>query len=163
MEQLTRAMGLSRSSLYAAWGEKDALYLEALSHYVAAQGGLMRTMLERADSPVAAIAAILGAVVEETLADREAGCLAVSATAELAHHHPGVASIVARNMESNRRAFADAIRRGQSRGEIGAGKDAEALALFLVNAIHGLRVTGKVTADPATLRAIVDVTLAALN
>ncbi|MES3025951.1 MAG: TetR/AcrR family transcriptional regulator [Pseudomonadota bacterium] len=35
MQELTEAMGLSKPSLYAAYGDKEALYLKALERYVA--------------------------------------------------------------------------------------------------------------------------------
>jgi AcrR family transcriptional regulator len=36
MQELTEAMGLSKPSLYAAFGDKESLYLKSLEHYVAA-------------------------------------------------------------------------------------------------------------------------------
>ena len=163
MRDLTEAMGLSRSSIYATWGEKEALYRAALEHYVAAQAEQIAIVLRAEGSPKAAIAALFQRVLELVLSDREGGCMVVDGTTELALHHPGVAQIMTDNLETNRRAFAEVIRRGQNQGEFDINKDADALAIFLVNAIQGLRVIGKVTDDRQTLEDIVEVTLQILN
>jgi TetR/AcrR family transcriptional repressor of nem operon len=56
-----------------------------------------------------------------------------------------------------------ALRRAQVRGEVAAGKDARALARFLVMAVQGLRVAGAAMPNRAALRDMVRLTLAVLD
>jgi AcrR family transcriptional regulator len=52
MSDLCDAMGISSPSLYAAFGSKEALYLEAVEHYVRTQGPRSGTNL-RKEQPLA--------------------------------------------------------------------------------------------------------------
>lgn len=163
VQEITEATGLSRSSLYDTFGEKNALYLAALDHYIASREKAMRHGLNETGSKKAAMRAVFRRVVEEIIATPESGCFAVDATTELATSDEKVHALVARNMARNIEAFADAVRAGQQQGEICPDKDPLAIAAFLVNAIHGLRVTGKTTRDRNMLESIVDLALSVLD
>ena len=163
VQSLTEATGLSRSSLYDTFGEKNALYLAALERYVEALGETMREAFGRPGSKREAISAYFAGLVEAILADRGRGCLAVDATAELALHNSAVARLAVRNMTLNEEAFREAILAAQRQGEVDPARDASALALYLVNASQGLRVLGKATGDRQVLDTIVGVTLSALD
>lgn len=163
VDDLVKATGLSRSSLYATFGEKRALYLTALEHYIRERGEEMSRSLAQAESKRTAIGDLFRGMVDLIATEAAFGCFAVDATTERALHDPEVARIVAANLAQNEAAFRDALRAAQEQGEIGREKDADALAQFLVNALQGLRVTGKAIQERSVLENIVAVTLSVLD
>lgn len=158
-QDLVEATGLGRGSLYAAYTSKDGLFEQALMRYHeqsqahAEQVRLPGSALER-------LRAFMLAVV-----DSSCGCLATNSAIEKAAHDPRVADLVRRSFDILTGGIEDAIRRGQAAGEIRPDADARTLALFVFNAVQGLRVLTRTRSDKDrdTLVAVVDVTLAALR
>ncbi|MBC7807673.1 MAG: TetR/AcrR family transcriptional regulator, partial [Akkermansiaceae bacterium] len=111
----------------------------------------------------AAIRAAFDWIIEEIIGNPEAGCFAVNAATELGSCDEGVQGAVSRSTARTVTAFADAIRAGQQQGEIPPAKDPQAIAEFLLNAVHGLRVTGKTTQDRRMLENIVNLALSVLD
>jgi len=105
LDDLTRAMGLSRSSFYAAFGNKQDLFLRAVDHY--SKRGL-RALKDVADTsrgdPVDAML--------QALANPEGGtkgCLLINCITELAPHDEQVAEIGRRHLETIEDMFAKAL------------------------------------------------------
>lgn len=76
MADLTEAMGITKPSLYAAFGNKEELFRKALDRYVDGPGGYFRTGL---DKPTAreVVEHILYESVEAVSDPKNPGCLAV--------------------------------------------------------------------------------------
>ncbi len=105
VDDLTKAMGLSRSSFYGTFGSKRALFHKALSHY--SERGL-KTLREVADAggddPVGAIM--------EALANPQGGrdgCMLINCLTELAPHDDDVAALGRHHLESIDEIIARAI------------------------------------------------------
>jgi TetR/AcrR family transcriptional repressor of nem operon len=84
LDDLTEAMGLSRSSFYACFGSKHELLMKAVEAYADAQFDTLRAVAARFSDPLAAARALLGA-----LADAEGGvrgCFFANTISELAPH-----------------------------------------------------------------------------
>jgi AcrR family transcriptional regulator len=82
LESLTAAMGISRPSLYAAFGCKEMLFREAVELYEKAEGSVTDRALDNATSARAAIEAMLRCNID-TYADPRtpAGCMIVLSSA----------------------------------------------------------------------------------
>lgn len=163
MQEITEATGLSRSSLYETFGEKNAFYMAALDHYISQREKVAFEGLRTPGSKKEAIRAAFNGVIEEIIHNPEAGCFAVDAATELGMRDEGVQEAVSRSIVRTVEAFADTVRTGQKQGEIPLSKDPQALAEFLLNAINGLRVTGKTTQDRRMLENIVNLALSVLD
>jgi TetR/AcrR family transcriptional repressor of nem operon len=164
LDQLSDATDMNRPSLYAAFGDKRALYREAIEHYLTNVSAARLNRLERPGSAKAAIHGYFEELVAFTLGEgRRLGCLLTNTAVELAPHDEAMGGRLRASFAKVEDAFARAIRRGQAEGEIPAQKDPRALARFLLNAVQGLRVTGRVAPRKAALHDIVTVTLAALD
>src|SRR5437868_10283115 len=76
LTDLTEAMGITKPSLYAAFGNKEDLFRKALDRYVDGPGGYFRTGLEK---PTAreAVEHIRYESVEAVTDPKNPGCLAV--------------------------------------------------------------------------------------
>src|ERR1700745_4334915 len=81
MNDLCDAMGISSPSLYAAFGSKEALYLEAVEHYVRTQGPPVWDKLAEGTTARAGIENLLIAWTESLPKSRAtpAGCMALLA------------------------------------------------------------------------------------
>jgi TetR/AcrR family transcriptional repressor of nem operon len=164
IQDVVEATGINRASLYAAFGDKRALFREAIEHYLANVSAARLNRLERPGSAKAAIHGYFEELVAFTLGEgRRLGCLLTNTAVELAPHDEAMGGRLRASFAKVEDAFARAIRRGQAEGEIPAQKDPRALARFLLNAVQGLRVTGRVAPRKAALHDIVTVTLAALD
>ena len=78
MNDLCDVMGVGSPSLYAAFGSKEALYLEAIEHYVRIQGPAVWGKLEEGVNAQAGIGNLLIAATESLPKSRAtpAGCMA---------------------------------------------------------------------------------------
>jgi AcrR family transcriptional regulator len=96
-DDLLRAMGIGRQSMYDAFGDKHQLYLEALQLYETETGSELFGRVAAAPSPFVAICDQVLSVAEGTPHDRSRGCFHVNATTELAPSDPDVRAMVRAN------------------------------------------------------------------
>lgn len=89
------------------------------------------------------------------------GCMLANAAADV---RPGTvgAEQVRAALNELRELLARALERARTRGELPLDADPQALAAFLLTAIHGLRVVGKANPDPALLTSAIDSALVVL-
>lgn len=161
LDDLTKAMGINRPSLYNTFGDKCSLYLAALRNYRERNGGLLEEMLERAESVRASLRSVFTLMATTEAAER--GCMVVNAAIELAPVLPEVQQLVGEAARVNERVFAEAIRRGQTSGEIDGDKDPEALAKLLYNGMVALRVRARGGAGEEELLENAELTLSLLD
>lgn len=162
VQDLVDRTGLSRSSLYGTFGDKHALYLQALDRYRQAGMVRLRPLLEQGSSPKGSLRNAFEAVAQESAADRR-GCFMANATVERAACDAETGRRAQESLRRMQEAFKETVERAQTQGEIGAGRDAQALGRFLANAYYGLRVMARAGATKEELRDVVETTLAALE
>ncbi|MFQ5783221.1 MAG: TetR/AcrR family transcriptional regulator [Alphaproteobacteria bacterium] len=162
---LIEAMGLSKSSFYDTFGSKHDLFLSAIDHYnetVASRR--VAGVIADAENVRAGIARVFAGVVDDTAAGGERrGCFINNCAVELAPRDSAAAARVSAGFAHMETAFFEAVRQGQASGEIGAGRDARALARYLTSSLNGVIVMAKANADRAVLDDVVRVVLAALD
>lgn len=161
-QELCAATGLGRSSIYNTFTSKHDLFTRALTLYMDARTANAVEVLEDAGRPVRErLRTVLGWAVEAPV-DDPVGCLVVNTMIEMAPRDEDVAERLRGDQERRLAALRAAIEAGQRSGEIDAGRDAGALAHFVVAAIAGMRVAARGGADERTLRAIADTAIAAI-
>jgi len=164
LDELCAATGLSRSSLYAAFGGKRALLHRSLDRYQAQGAARITAALARPGPVRDAIAAFVGDLIDRIVdGPGRRGCFIGNCAAELARGDRVTAARVRRSLERIEGLFRDALARGQARGEIPASADVESLARFIVSGIQGLRLVGKANPDRAALEGIASVMLRCLD
>ena len=150
---LTRAMGNNPPSLYAAFGDKERLFLEAVERY-----GCRSTRAEEllAEAPTAreGVERVLKEAAREfTDPCHPPGCMVVSAatncSAEAAHVQAALA-VRRRRAEANLKAR---IERGLAEGELPPRTDCAALAKFYATVIEGMAVQARDGASRKSLMA----------
>lgn len=164
IEELVSVSGISRGSMYAAFGDKRRLFMAVLDHYVSRMNAERLAILSREASATAGIVGFFSAIIAAaTGPERHQGCLITNTLTEVAPTDPAIAAKLHSSLQRIEAEFAETIRRGQAIGEIAIDKDARALARFFVGIAQGLRVLARSgTAEP-TLRDIVATALTTLD
>ena len=163
LPDLIEGTGLSRGSLYKAFGDKKGLLLAALDRYMAEGLKLTAQQLSQAGSARAAIrTALLRHAAQSSDGAGRRGCLVVAMATEQAAHDPEIAERTRGMFERLQQLYAAAILRGQASGEF-ASRDAQAMARFLVCQIQGMRVLGKTGVVEAEMVAMVEHVLRVLD
>jgi TetR/AcrR family transcriptional repressor of nem operon len=162
LDDLCAATGLSRSSLYAAFGGKRALLLKAIDRYSNERlAAFLGAALDRPIPVRTAIAAFFDDLIDRIVAVERRGCFLGNCAAELGNSDRVIAAHIRRGLAQIEEKFRAALARAKEDGEI-AG-DPQALARFLVCASQGLRLVGKANQDRATLEDMKTVALRCLD
>ncbi|QEI08899.1 TetR/AcrR family transcriptional regulator [Pigmentiphaga aceris] len=163
IQDLVDGTGLSRSSLYSTFENKQGLYQQALQRYLALTA-VNVALVSGPGSPKELIRQLLTRIAEDELGDpQRRGCLVANATLELAGQDDAVAKVVAANFQRLQKALETLIRRGQREGDIAAEKNPRAQARFLISTMQGLRVLGKGTPAQQRRQCMSDVIGVALS
>lgn len=164
MQDLVDGLGISRSSLYDTFGDKHALYIKALDSYQQTGGSQMCDIINNTASAKEAIKKLLELTMRDLLNDEQRkGCFMVNAEIELASLDAEVRNLICRNEQQFEGAVLRAIKKGQDSGEIRNTQDPLALARFIINAVRGMQVSAKATADKAFFDDIIKTTLSVLD
>jgi AcrR family transcriptional regulator len=153
-EDLLAAMGIGRQSLYNAFGDKRALYLEALERYQRAttSGHLQR--LRSPVSPLAGVEALLLGLIAEDDRKRTMGCMGVGAVSEFGASDPALAALRAKVEPVLFSCLVKRLREGQGQGEIDALMKPKEAARFVQMAMTGLQLAARSGADVGILRSL---------
>lgn len=163
IQDLVEETGLSRSSLYSTFKNKEELYQKALHHYQIKTKANIE-LLSSSGSVKDLISQLLFQIIEDELTDSQhRGCLIANASLELAGQDEKIAKTVIYNFERLKKALESLIMRGQKSGEISIHHSPLALALFFVNTIQGIRVLSKGCTEETRQEYLTNVTKVALN
>ncbi|GJL93865.1 MAG: TetR family transcriptional regulator [Hyphococcus sp.] len=148
---LIEASGLHKGSLYAAFGDKRALYLRALrdydEHEVAGAVALLTGEEGKKRSGAKRIEALLNAVIEAVTIDNDRrGCLLCNASVDQAPHDKDVEAMVSRGVARMQVAFGDAL------DGVKSDKARKETASLLTSVYFGMRVMAKSGASLTMLR-----------
>jgi len=164
LDDLCAATGLSRSSLYAAFGGKRELLHRSLDRYEGQGVARISAALARPVPVKQAISDFVSDLINRIVAGPgRRGCFIGNCAAELARQDRTTAARVRRSLERVEEVFREALERAQARGEIAASADIGVMARFLVSGIQGLRLVGKANPDRAALEGIKNVMLRCLD
>jgi AcrR family transcriptional regulator len=137
---LTKAMGINRPSLYAAFGNKEALFRKAVERYECGPAGYAPNALEQPTAREVVRALLDGIVALLTTPRNPGGCLMVQGALAAGKN----ADRVRQQLASRRAAGVAAIRRRFQRaieeGDLPPRADATGLARFVATVMHGLAV-----------------------
>lgn len=164
MQNLVENMGISRSSLYDAFGDKRSLFEAAITHYEKTRMQAMVDCLQEKGASKSAIVNSFHSLIDQSISDEERrGCFITNTAIELCPHDPGTAKKIATDMKIVEKAFYQALVNAQNKGEISIDKDLSSIAQYLTSSFQGIRVMAKVNQEPEFLKNIVKVTLSVLD
>ena len=161
LSALTAAMGVTPPSVYAAFGDKKRLFLEAVQLYLSGPVTSER-IIDQAPTARAAAAGLLDAALIGYTGDATpTGCL----LAQSAISCSAAASDVQAALASLRRGIEDRLRRrieaAAGSGELAADTDAEALAGHVMAVLQGMSTLARDGAPRDRLRRVAQVAMRA--
>jgi TetR/AcrR family transcriptional repressor of nem operon len=160
LPDLLEATRLSRGSLYAAFGDKHALFLRALGRYVDDAMKRLDVELDPRRGALEGVRACVDGYIDRTSGSAgRRGCLLVASAMELAAHDPEVAKHIRRFFRGFETRVSGALARAKSDGHLREDLDPAILARLLLCQVEGMRVVGKVGQDKsaqATVRFLID-------
>ncbi|MFC8428268.1 TetR/AcrR family transcriptional regulator [Streptomyces sp. NPDC057253] len=165
MDDIARATGLGKGSLYGAFGDKGKLFHRVFDDWCTAVVEVAEEQL--AGGPDAEALARLSRYVhlmaENTASDTEhRGCLLAKGAAELSQHDATIADRSAETMTALLTLFRTEISAAQRHGDIDGAADPEQLAALLLTVVRGIEAVGKAGLPPETVRNIANTALAVL-
>jgi AcrR family transcriptional regulator len=162
MNDLCKAMAIRSPSLYAAFGSKETLYLEAVEHYVRTVGPAVWDRLAQGTTARAGVESLLSAATESLPKSRDApaGCMAVLAAVG-DEWPPVIANFVKKvrlKMLGNLRSRLEA---GLAEGELADSTNIHHLSRFYLSVFEGMAIQARDGASRAELRGVAATAMAA--
>ena len=152
MEELSRATGLGKQSIYNTFGGKRDLFLRALERSTSTHVDRLTVELSsETASPLERIRAHLDALAITFTSEGPLDSLFTKATVELADRDPDVAEAARRAYRRLEDEYAGCIEQAQTAGEVDATVDARALATYFIAVTRGMEVLGTAGADRSVL------------
>jgi AcrR family transcriptional regulator len=154
LDELAEAAGLNRPSLYAAFGDKEQLYIHTLRHYgqhgVAGMEAIFagKTPIEKRLGQV-----FKGAIDIYTAPPSPQGCMIVGTAAVEAPTRPKIAAAANELLDATEKAFERAFARAVAEGELPAEPSPEARARLAGTALHTLAIRSRLGTKASELRA----------
>ncbi|WP_425836664.1 TetR/AcrR family transcriptional regulator [Streptomyces fractus] len=160
LDDLSRATGLNRSSIYSSLGDKDALYSRCLDRYAKRYGDSYdRALSVASDEPLRALRAFFDVTLDR-IADPDVpdGCLVAQTALAIPALSPGIATRAKDALAAQCARLRTAlVAAGMTDG------DADDFAVHIAAVNQSLAVMSRAGASRKQLRAITDVTLGALS
>jgi TetR/AcrR family transcriptional repressor of nem operon len=165
MSDLERATGLGKGSLYKAFGDKHALFLQALDRYLTQHMGQAAPRCIGAATATEGVRLFMEWAQERGVCQdgTRMGCMAVNTVNELAQDDPEVRDVLQASMCQMLGMMTALVRRGQESGEFRADVDAESLAEYLATMSAGFATHGKGDFTRLGSADLVDIALSAIQ
>ena len=164
LPELLEAMGLSKSSLYETFGDKEKLFEEAIDLYAKEIAFSKVEKLLNASSVKVGFQAFFAEQIR-CCTDRKypGGCFMANTATYLDRLPPALAKKIRKSVEQSHALFLSQIQKGQKAGEIPREKDASALASAVIGTSMGMTVMARVNKqDVRTLEQMVETTMNAI-
>jgi AcrR family transcriptional regulator len=159
LSDLTGTLGITRPSLYAAFGNKEALFRAVLDRYGARAGRYRPEALKASTAHAVAQGLLYGAADLHGDKRNPAGCLGVQGALACGDE----AEPIRRELTLRRLAGEDAIRqrlkRAKAEGDLPADSNPADLARYLSVVIYGMTVQAAGGASRKELRSVADLAL----
>ena len=160
MADLTEAMGVTKPSLYAAFGNKEALFHKALDLYESEKLDYTRRALEQPTARGVAEYYMRGSIDTQTNSCEPKGCLGVISTVACGVEAESIKSHVIARRASSHRALVERFERAKEEGDLPAHVDIEGLTGYLLALLQGMAVQAGSGASRADLERVAEISLA---
>lgn len=159
LSDLTKAMGINRPSLYAAFGDKEALFRKALARYEQGPVNFMREALHEPTARGVAERLLFGSVESMCAARNPQGCMLVQGALTAGDAAEHVRRELAQHRESGVTSLTERLRRAKKERDLPADADPAALARYLMTVMNGMAVQSVSGATTADLRKVAETAL----
>ncbi|WP_322011357.1 TetR/AcrR family transcriptional regulator [Paraburkholderia sp. J12] len=155
LDDLSTATGMNRPSLYGAFGDKHALYLQTVEGYVEAGRMAMEAMLDNALPLPDALMRVFDEALRwyQPAGETARGCLLIGTAAVEAVNDEAVRERLGAGLRSFDKAFERRLRYGVEHGELPPEADPAMLARVASALLHSTALRARAGDSRASLRA----------
>lgn len=143
LQDLLKATGLSKSSLYSSFGDKHALFLAAFDTYRRERHEHMQKLMEQSRARDAIEAFFRDVVADANSSKFVNGCMSTNQAVEMAPRDPQIRQRVEADFLFIEDQLAAAVERGQREGNIATKLSARGVARMLLVAFAGFQVLAR--------------------
>jgi AcrR family transcriptional regulator len=162
LSDLTEAMGITKTSMYAAFGNKRDLFDKALARYAEVDMAYLRAALAAPTARQVAETFLRENVKAVTTPGRPTGCFSVQSGLACAPANAGVSATLARARRTGELAMRDRFRRAIDEGDLDPAHHPHDLARYVMTVSEGLAVHASAGATRHDLDRVVDLALRAV-
>ena len=160
LTDLTEAMGITRPSLYAAFGNKEALFRQALALYQREKLAYIGAALTAPTARGVAQNLLQGAIETCACPNEPRGCLGVISATACGSEAQSIREEVLQRGRLVQQTLIARLERAIEEGDFHGPADAEAIARYLSAVLQGLAVQAGAGATRQELERVVETTLA---
>ncbi|GAA4763508.1 TetR/AcrR family transcriptional regulator [Stakelama sediminis] len=160
LTELTKAMGITRPSLYAAYGNKEELFRKALDLYEREKLAYTRGALDAPTAKGVAERFLYGAMAAQCSEYEPHGCLGVITSVACGAEAEAIREEVIARRQSSRQAIIDRFEKGKAEGDLPPETDPGALTSYLMAVLQGMAIQAGAGAKREDLEQVVETTLA---
>jgi AcrR family transcriptional regulator len=143
MAMLTESIGVNAASLYAAFGNKERLFLQCVERYSELNGDLYHQSFKKKTARDVARSILEGEVELVTRRGRPDGCLMIQGALTTSPHAEKIRQMMAQMRAMAEKCMADRFRQAVEEGDLPSDTDPAALACYLMTVNSGLAVQAK--------------------
>lgn len=140
LSDLTKSMGIARTSLYAAFGSKEELFRLAMRRYSQGPASYAFEAIEKPTARGVAEAFLWGAAEATTRSDCPSGCLGVQASLATSDEARSVRNLLTAWREDAVRRLSERFRQAIDEGDLPSEAQPETLARFVMTLANGIAV-----------------------
>jgi AcrR family transcriptional regulator len=161
LSALTQAMRINAPSLYAAFGNKAALFGKVIDRYVSGPGSYMPKALEAPTARVAVEQLFKGCVGLQVAKNHPGGCLLVQGAVAAGDKASRVRKEVTARLALAEGTIRKRFERAKSEGDLPKQSKPADLARYIMAVLDGIAVAGAAGANRKKLQSIAEVALRA--
>jgi AcrR family transcriptional regulator len=161
LSDLTRAMRINAPSLYAAFGNKDALFGKVIDRYIAGPGSFIPKALDASTARGMVEHLLKGVVDLQVAKGHPGGCLLVRGAMAAGTKAGRMRKVVISRLAMAEGAIRKRLERAKADGDLPPHANPTDLARFIMAVLDGIAVAGATGAGPKQLKKIADVALRA--
>ena len=159
LTDLTEAMGITRPSLYAAFGNKEALFRKALDLYETEKLDYVGKSLEEPTARRVAEYYMRGALENQTRKSEPHGCLGVIGSMACGAEAESIRDEVLARGAFAKRKLVERMQQARTEGDLPAHIDPEAITSYLFAVLQGMAVQAGAGATREELEQLVETAL----
>jgi AcrR family transcriptional regulator len=163
LPDLTRAMGINRPSLYAAFGNKEELFRRVLDRYATAEATFIATALEKPTASQVIEHIFRGQFDFLTSKHHPRGCLLMQGTPPCGDPSDPVRREIVARRNTSESAIRHRLQQAQSQGDFSRKVNTTYLAKFITAIAHGISIQAASGATRAQLQALAVMATRACN
>jgi AcrR family transcriptional regulator len=156
LSDLTKALGVNRPSLYAAFGDKEALFRKVLDRYLEGPAAYTQEALREPTARAVVERLLLGAADLNTARRNPGGCLMVQGALACGEAADSIRQELTACREAGEAAMRRRFERAKSEGDLPANVNPADLARYIATVLYGMAVQAAGGASRSQLQRVVE-------